>query len=313
MLIDYFTGRVTAWTTMISKPHMIAAVVFLCSLLVIDLAVRGWRLSWSRRAVAGVLTTLTIFHVNFLLVPLIWLLSEKIKDLYQLAGIPSVPTDFWNHLPLWLLCIIALVTYDFANYCNHRLMHMRLLWPVHAIHHSDPDVNGLTAYRIHLLEGLVMWISFTLMLTWLGLPGDAIGISAAVLALHNIYVHVNVDWDHGPFRLVVASPRFHRWHHADVPEAYGKNLANFCPLYDWLFGTYYEPGKCNERVGATGVPENDVVKLLLYPFAEWTRMLLGGLSVLAQRVAALSRYRTPANQVDSTPASDTHINSSRTA
>ena len=93
MLIDYLTGRAVAWAALIGKPHMIACIALLCALLVIDLAIRGWRLSWSRRAVMGAFTTLTIFHVNFLLVPLIWLLSEKVKALYALVGIPSIPTN----------------------------------------------------------------------------------------------------------------------------------------------------------------------------------------------------------------------------
>jgi len=45
-------------------------------------------------------------------------------------------------------------------------MHLKWLWPVHAIHHSDPVVNGLTTYRIHILEALVMWGSYTILLTW---------------------------------------------------------------------------------------------------------------------------------------------------
>ena len=60
-------------------------------------------------------------------------------------------------------------------------MHMKWLWPVHAIHHSDPDVNALTTYRVHALETLVMWGSYTILLTWLGLPADAIGIGALIL------------------------------------------------------------------------------------------------------------------------------------
>lgn len=315
MLIDYLTGRAVAWAALIGKPHMIACIALLCALLVIDLAIRGWRLSWSRRAVMGVFTTLTIFHVNFLLVPLIWLLSEKVKALYVLVGIPSIPTTFWGSVPLWIMAVFALVAYDFANYWSHRLMHMRLLWPVHAIHHSDPDVNGLTAYRIHLFEGLTMWISYTLMLTWLGLPSDAIGIGAAILAFHNIYVHINVDWGHGPFWFLVASPRFHRWHHADVPEAYGKNLANFCPFYDLMFGTYYNPGTCKERMGAPDVPENDVIKLLLYPFKEWALMLHGGLSAVARRVSAQWSGRASGPDARHSTQADaaTQLKSSQTA
>lgn len=291
MYFEYFAKRADAWAHMISSPRMIAVIAFLLLLLVIDLAWRGWRLSWSRRAINGAFATLTIFHVNFLLGPLVWALSDKVRALYNLANIPSIPTEFWSHLPTWFLCIFAILAFDFANYWNHRLLHLRLLWPVHAIHHSESEVTGLTSYRVHLFEPVVMWSSYVLMLTWLGLPADAIGLGAILVSLHNIYVHINVDWEHGPFRLLVASPRFHRWHHADVPEAYGKNLANICPLFDWMFGTYYNPGTCKERMGATGVPENDVVKLMLYPFAEWTRMLRDALTGFARRLTALRQIQ----------------------
>jgi len=291
MYFEYFAKRADAWAHMISSPRMIAVIAFLLLLLVIDLAWRGWRLSWSRRAINGAFATLTIFHVNFLLGPLVWALSDKVRALYNLANIPSIPTEFWSHLPTWFLCLFAILAFDFANYWNHRLLHLRLLWPVHAIHHSESEVTGLTSYRVHLFEPVVMWSSYVLMLTWLGLPADAIGLGAILVSLHNIYVHINVDWEHGPFRLLVASPRFHRWHHADVPEAYGKNLANICPLFDWMFGTYYNPGTCKERMGATGVPENDVVKLMLYPFAEWTRMLRDALTGFARRLTALRQIQ----------------------
>jgi sterol desaturase/sphingolipid hydroxylase (fatty acid hydroxylase superfamily) len=162
-------------------------------------------------------------------------------------------------------------------------MHHRLLWPVHAIHHSDPEVNGLTGYRVHMLEGLVMWISYTVMLTWLGFPDDVLAGGAVFIALHQVYIHTKLDWDHGILRLVIASPRFHRWHHADVAEAHGKNLANIFPIFDWLFGTYYEGGPCRAPMGAKGVPENDVAKLILFPFREWGRMLF----IAAKRIWSL--------------------------
>lgn len=279
-----------------------ASIAFLCLLLAIDLARRGRRLSWSRRAITGAFTTISIFHFNFLFVPFVWLGSEKVKELYALVGIPSIPTEFWIAAPIWLLVPFAVLAHDFANYCNHRLLHTTWLWPVHAVHHSDPDVNGLTSHRIHFLEGLVMWISYTVLLTWLGLPENAIGIGAVFIALHNIYVHINVDWDHGPFRLLLASPRFHRWHHADIAEAHGKNLANVCPLFDWLFGTYYVPGRCGAPMGAAGVPENDLVKLVLWPFQEWCRMIYARCAALAIRLTATNPETSSAsNPLDARP------------
>ncbi|MEW6630580.1 MAG: sterol desaturase family protein [Pseudomonadota bacterium] len=243
-------------------------------LLAADILRRGgWRKSLTRRAAESVLASIAIFHINLFVIPGIWLLSDRIKIGYDLLGIPSIPISVWAGLPVWLLAVVAIVAHDFANYWNHRLMHQPWLWPVHAIHHSDPVVNGMTSYRIHALESLVMWGSYTILLTWMGLPADALGVGAVLLALHNIYVHIDVDWGHGPFRLLIASPRFHRWHHADVPDAYGKNLANVIPLFDWMFGTYRVPGPCKAPLGATGIPRNDVLLLTCWPVIAWFGMM----------------------------------------
>lgn len=284
-LLHFLGDRAVAWSAMILKPSMLASVAFLILLLVIDIHRRGWKLSWSRRAVEGALATIAIFHVNFLLLPLVWLSLALVQDGYDALGIPHIPADAWSGFPTWALVVIAILAHDFANYWNHRFMHLPWIWPIHAIHHSDTDVNGLTGYRVHALEGLVMWSSYVLLLTWLGLPSDAIGIGAVFVALHVIYVHIDADWGHGPFALLIASPRFHRWHHADVEELYGKNLANIFPFFDWMFGTYHVPGACRGPLGARGVPQNDVIRLMLWPFLEWLRMAQSGLRSLAGRKA----------------------------
>ncbi len=285
-LFAFAAMRLDGWWDMIRTPKMLATVAFLALLLVWDLAWRGWRLSWSRRAIAGAFATIAIFHINFLLLPLVWLSVIWIQAGYAALGVPAA---FWEGVPVWALVLIGLVFHDFANYWAHRVLHMHWLWPIHAIHHSDHDVNGLTAYRVHALETVVMWASYTVLLSWLGLPADAVGIGAVLITLHVIYVHVDVDWDHGPFRMWLASPRFHRWHHADVKAAYGKNLAGMFPVFDRLFGTYYTAGRCDAATGAPGVPANDVVGLMLYPFAEWTRMTGERLSLLRARLAGLFR------------------------
>ncbi|WP_044590577.1 sterol desaturase family protein [Bradyrhizobium sp. LTSPM299] len=271
-IVNTSTFVFEAWRGAVSDP---GKQLIFAALLLLLAAYMGWRSSWPRRAVdtvESVTATLAIFLINILLTPAVWLLSEHFKALYALLGIPSVPGSVWDGLPLWLLSFIAILTQDFANYWNHRAMHLKWLWPVHAIHHSDPVVNGLTTYRIHILEAFVMWGSYTILLTWLGMPADAIGIGALFVTFHNVYVHINVDWGHGALRLLIASPRFHRWHHADVPESHGKNLANIFPFFDWMFGTYRVPGPCDAPVGAAGIPRNDVVKLTLWPLLEWARL-----------------------------------------
>ena len=134
-------------------------------------------------------------------------------------------------------------------------------------------MNGFTTYRVHFLQILFNMVSFTLFLTWLGMPKEVAGATGLIVTLVNAYVHLDVDWGHGPFRLWLASPRFHRWHHADTPELYGKNIANMFPIWDVLFGTYHVPGVCREPMGAVGVPENSILRLVAYPFTEWARMI----------------------------------------
>ena len=286
---DFIAAVFDAWRGQVNDPGKQCVFAFLLLLLALDIARRGWRLSWSRRAVESVAATLAIFHINLVLVPAVWLLSEQLKGLYSLFGIPSVPSAVWHGLPIWLLSFIAILAHDFANYWNHRAMHLKWLWPVHAIHHSDPVVNGLTTYRVHALEMLVMWGSYTILLTWLGLPANAMGVGALIMVLHNVYVHVDIDWSHGPLRMVIASPRFHRWHHANEPAAYGKNLANVFPFFDWMFGTYRVPGPCDVAMGVDEIPRNDVVRLTLWPLLEWARLLGQQFKALRILIGGLAR------------------------
>ncbi|CAN0605973.1 unnamed protein product, partial [Ectocarpus sp. 12 AP-2014] len=85
----------------------------------------------------------------------------------------------------------------------------------------------------------------------------------------------DVDWRHGRFKYLIASPYFHRWHHADTPEAYGKNLANMMPLWDRMFGTYCEPDKIDAPMGLreSGVNDTNPLAILVFPFMQWGRML----------------------------------------
>jgi len=206
------------------------------------------------------------------------LFAEEINRFAQAAygalGIPTLPADTWAGMPLVAVSLIGLAAKDFADYVIHRLMHRPLLWPAHAAHHSDTYVNAFTSYRVHFLEGILMMLTALVMLTWLQMP-EAIPVVAVLSVVHNMYVHMDLDFTHGPLRYVIASPVFHRWHHADVPEAYGKNLANIIPLYDVIFGTYYCPGPCRAPLGglSSGLADKDPVAIWLYPFRQWGRMI----------------------------------------
>ncbi|MEM8981169.1 MAG: sterol desaturase family protein [Pseudomonadota bacterium] len=196
------------------------------------------------------------------------------QRVYADMGIPTLPASFWADTPMWLICVVGIVARDFADYWNHRLMHTKWGWPTHAAHHSDTHVNAFTTYRVHIFEWLVMNFSYILILTWMQIP-EAIPAVLMFAHLHNLYVHMDLPFEHGPLKYLVASPVYHRWHHADVPEAYGKNLANVIPAWDVMFGTYYYPGRCNEEMGAlkTGVDDKNPFLIFVYPLLEWARLI----------------------------------------
>ncbi len=229
----------------------------------------------SRHAAQNTAATLVIYGLNlFVALSYVKEINHFFQTVYASLHIPTVNPQIWDNVPLWIICIVGIVAVDFADYWNHRLMHTKWGWPTHAAHHSDTHVNAFTGFRVHFLEAIVMTTSYIVMLTWLQIP-QALPFAAAFAALHNMYVHMNLPYTHGPFKYLLASPVFHRWHHADVPEAYGKNLANKMPIWDKLFGTYIDPGQCHEAMGAlnTGVEDKNPILIYVYPFREWARLV----------------------------------------
>ena len=239
--------------------------------------VLGKRSEFSQHAQQNIWATVVVYLVNIGLVVIFWEeINAFFQRAYDLIGLPTLRADFWDGTPLVLMCVIGIAIKDFADYWLHRAMHTPWLWPTHAAHHSDTHVNAFTSYRVHVIEYVFVQLGYMVLLTWLQMP-ETIPVVAAFLHLLNLYVHMDLDWGHGPLRYVLASPRYHRWHHADVPEAYGKNLANVIPLYDVVFGTYYNPAPCRAEMGAkgTGVDDKNPVQILIYPFLEWGRLIRG--------------------------------------
>jgi sterol desaturase/sphingolipid hydroxylase (fatty acid hydroxylase superfamily) len=101
-----------------------------------------------------------------------------------------------------------------------------------------------------------------------------IGVSANVLspyvlflALYPIYLHANVPWSYGPFRYLIASPAFHRWHHTAEQAGLDKNLAGLFPIIDIIFGTLYFPRRASSVYGLSGERmSNNIFAQLWYPF-----------------------------------------------
>jgi sterol desaturase/sphingolipid hydroxylase (fatty acid hydroxylase superfamily) len=227
-------------------------------------------LNWSEGLRESAQTNIMLFLINLsIAVTIAFVWPEDaytFSSVWETLGIPSINTEFWSTLPLWVLVVAIIVATDFVDYWNHRIMHSSFLWGMHSVHHSDTHMNFSTSYRVHYLEPLFMKATYVVGLSWLGFPDVAILLPFIIVGALNLYVHVDVDWGHGRFAKIIASPRYHQWHHANCPEAINKNFANVFPFWDVLFKTYYCPGPCKVELGIEDSHGNDLVKMLIAPF-----------------------------------------------
>jgi sterol desaturase/sphingolipid hydroxylase (fatty acid hydroxylase superfamily) len=172
-----------------------------------------------------------------------------------------------SRLPLWQQAVLILLIGDLLGYWAHRLFHGRRLWRFHAVHHSSDPLDWLSSVRLHPVNDALMRMASAIPVLALGFAPGALASAMPAFTLMAILVHANVDWDWGPLRGVVASPRFHRWHHTSEAEGRDKNFAGLLPLWDILFGTYYMPAdRVPMRFGTDTPVPNGLLGQLMFPF-----------------------------------------------
>lgn len=168
-------------------------------------------------------------------------------------GAPAALSAFWADAPLALTGIAAIVAGDYIGYWRHRLEHHPLLWPFHATHHSDREMNWFSLNRMHPVNRLT---TVTIDLTLLGLAGFpfwALALNAVVRTSWGYVIHADLRWTFGPAGQLFISPSAHRWHHVRDEAMAGKNFATVLTLWDRMHGTYQpslEP--CREPTGVEG-------------------------------------------------------------
>ncbi|MBD2125367.1 sterol desaturase family protein [Microcoleus sp. ZQ-A2] len=213
-----------------------------------------------------VIQILSMISIALVVLPLYLLLGRSLQWDSVLAGYGPI-----SHLPLWVQGAIAIVIGDFIGYWTHRWHHTRQLWDYHAVHHSAEIVDWLTAVRLHPVNDIISRVMQASPLLILGISPIAVEFYVPFLSSYVALIHANISWTYGPFRYVLASPAFHRWHHTMDEEGWGKNFAGLFPIYDVIFGTFYMPrGRQPKNFGLYGetITENFMAQLV-YPFRHW--------------------------------------------
>ena len=124
-----------------------------------------------------------------------------------------------------------------------------VLWRLHEFHHAAEEFNGLTAAREHPLEKAINIVVMVVPALLIGLPTAEFAIVTITFGAIGLVKHSSIPW-HGWFgKYVIQSPRDHFIHHSRVPEHHDQNFANYFPIWDHLFGTYYEGDADDARLG----------------------------------------------------------------
>ena len=157
------------------------------------------------------------------------------------------------HLGFWPQVVLYLLGSDLVMYTTHRLFHTARLWRFHAVHHSSEHLEWTSASRFHPVDQILHGAMSDIVMLLLGIPPEVLVWLMPFNVGTSALVHANLDWDFGPFRYVLASPVFHRWHHTSADRGGSSNFAGTFPLYDLMFGTFHMPA--GQRPDAYGVDD----------------------------------------------------------
>jgi len=171
-------------------------------------------------------------------------------------------------MPLWAQALTFLVVSDFLLYWFHRLYHGAALWKYQAVHHSYEELEWISAARFHPVNILLGTVMVDVALLLAGISPNVMLWVGPFTTASSAFVHANLNWTLGPFKYVLASPVFHRWHHTALERGGSSNFAGTFPIWDLLFGTFYMPE--NELPDAYGIDDKSFPESfgaqMLYPF-----------------------------------------------
>ncbi|MGA9772633.1 MAG: sterol desaturase family protein [Blastocatellia bacterium] len=141
-----------------------------------------------------------------------------------------------------LAFLLNFVVVDYLYYWNHRLLHSKIFWKMHAVHHTADRVD------VFITSRNTLWTPLLIVYVWangifLFLLKDPVPflLSASITASLDLWRHTSFftasgSGLHRAVSLVIITPNEHIWHHSsDRAESnFGANLS----IWDKIHGTY---------------------------------------------------------------------------
>ncbi|MDN3582979.1 sterol desaturase family protein [Mucilaginibacter flavus] len=221
-----------------------------------------------------------------------------------------------SNWPVALQVVLFFVTHDLYIYLFHRFQHSnKVFWRIHEAHHSGKEVDFLAGSRSHIVEIIINQTIEFAPIILLGANPMVIPIKALLDAMFGMFIHANVKVNLGKFKYFINSPQLHLWHHANYQEVFHANFATKLSVWDYLFGTVYDPGHAPgdkpENWGlyydypkdyflqhAFSVKRFDEKALLKYPWFKWYYTLR---SRIMNRIQELVPINNPEREIHFEP------------
>lgn len=182
-------------------------------------------------------TNINLFIFNSIVISLLsatplLMLADRYSDRGLLSYIAN---------PAWK-ALLSFLLLDLLLYCWHRISHsFDGLWMFHKVHHNDPYLNVSTAFRLHIVELLIITVLKSAYIILLGVDKTMVLTNETLLALFIMFHHANISF-RGERRLgqVIIAPYLHRAHHSTERSEHDANYGAVFSLWDRLFGTFTE-------------------------------------------------------------------------
>jgi sterol desaturase/sphingolipid hydroxylase (fatty acid hydroxylase superfamily) len=223
-------------------------MLWLVILAVIFVPLERWvALTPSQRTRNGTFRDLAFYFFNSLLVAIFVSLIAAPLVLASQRILPDWYTDRLDDLPLWATMAAAFVVGEIGFYWGHRWSHeWPLLWQFHVVHHRPRHLDWLINTRAHPVDMVFGRLCGLTPIYLLGLAGRHANDNAPaamfiiVGTIWSFLIHANIRWAPRWLEPLLATPRFHHWHHVKG-DPIDRNYASMLPVMDRLFGTLHMP------------------------------------------------------------------------
>ena len=159
----------------------------------------------------------------------------------------------------WYWLIYGYIVWELGHFIYHYLAHkVRLLWCLHATHHSPESMSLFVSHAHFFLEAPYADVIRTSVCMLLGVSPPLLFVIMFIDGTWGMFIHAGEhlirDGRLGVLNRLVLTPSHHRVHHSRNPLYIDTNFCNLLNVWDRVFGTLQdEHGGTPPEYGITRV------------------------------------------------------------